>query len=153
MNMALELLRDGEVVAIFPEGVESFVSPDRVKKITHFKTGFVRLALQARVPIIPAAVVALEERKLPRLPGFLVQPFFPHEKAAEGMAFVSYRHVRVRIGRPLSLEALFGEAPTKMELDRVSGRIRRVVEKLYNGDDLDRLIYGDQPFDIMHDRV
>lgn len=153
MNQALELLRGGELVAIFPEGVESFVNPDRVKRIAQFKTGFVRLALEARVPIIPAAVVALEERKLPRLPGFLVEPFFPHEKAAEGMAFVSYRHVRVRIGRPLSLEGLFGDEPTKMELDRVSGRIRRIVEKLYNGDDLGRFIYGDKPFDLMHDRV
>ncbi len=153
MNQALELLKEGEVVAIFPEGVESFVNPDRVKKISEFKTGFVRLAWEARVPIIPAAVAAQEERKLPRLPGFVVAPFFPHEKASEGMAFVSYRHVRVRIGKPLDLGPIYDDEPTKLDIDRISGRIRRIVEKLYNGEDLDRFVYGDQPFDVLRDRV
>lgn len=153
MNRALELLKQGELVAIFPEGVESFVNPDRVKRIAEFKTGFVRLAWEARVPIIPAAVAAQEERKLPRLPGFLVEPFFPHEKASEGMAFISYRRVRVRVGKPLDLSPIYDGEPTKLDIDRISGRIRRIVEKLYNGEDLDRFIYGDRPFDVLRERV
>jgi 1-acyl-sn-glycerol-3-phosphate acyltransferase len=153
LKKALDLLKGGELVAIFPEGVESFVNPDRVRKIHEFKTGFVRVAWEARVPIIPAAVAALEERKLPRIPGFLVEPFFPHEKAGEGMAFITYRHARVRIGKPLSLEELYDREPTKLEIDRISGKIRRIVEKLFNGEDLDRFMYGEEPFDLLRDRV
>jgi 1-acyl-sn-glycerol-3-phosphate acyltransferase len=153
LENALSLLRRGELVGIFPEGVESFTNPHRVNRITQFKTGFVRLAWEARVPIIPVAIAALEERHLPRIPGPIVKKFFPHPKADEGMAFISYRHARVRIGKPIDLGPLYDKAMTKVDFDRISGRLRRIVIKLYNGEDLDRFVYGTRPFDINKDRV
>jgi hypothetical protein len=35
----------------------------------------------------------------------------------------------------------------------LSGKIRRIVIKLYDGDDLDRFLTGETPFDIFTDRV
>ncbi|MDY6796085.1 MAG: lysophospholipid acyltransferase family protein [Actinomycetota bacterium] len=153
LEYALKLLEEGELVGIFPEGVESFTNPHRVNRITQFKTGFVRLAWEAGVPIIPAAIAALEEHHMPSIPGPIVKRFFPHEKAGKGMAFIAYKHVRVRIGRPVDLGTLYDQALTKVEFDRISGRIRRIVIKLYNGEDLDRFLYGTKPFDIIKDRV
>ncbi len=48
---ALRALRAGEIVGIFPEGTIS-----RSFEIAHMKTGAVRLAMGAGVPIIPTAV-------------------------------------------------------------------------------------------------
>jgi hypothetical protein len=42
---------------------------------------------------------------------------------------------------------------TKVDFDRISGRLRRIVIKLYNGEDLDRFVYGTRSFDINKDRV
>ncbi|MBI3782746.1 MAG: 1-acyl-sn-glycerol-3-phosphate acyltransferase, partial [Deltaproteobacteria bacterium] len=89
---ARRLLEHGDVVGIFPEGVAG-VS----KGIAHryelqpFHTGFVRLAIELRVPVVPVVVVGAEEtypviakvqalgrlRELLNIPYVPVTPFFP----------------------------------------------------------------------------
>ena len=59
----------------------------------------------------------------------------------------------MRVGKPLDLSPIYDGEPTKLDIDRISGRIRRIVEKLYNGEDLDRFVYGDRPFDVLRERV
>src|SRR5659263_712823 len=67
LDEVVQLMKDGEIVGNFPEGIESFMRPDKSSKISYFRTGFARMALEAGVPIIPAAVVPTEEVKLPEL--------------------------------------------------------------------------------------
>lgn len=89
---ARRLLRRGDLVGIFPEGVAGIA-----KNIWHryelqpFHTGFIRLSLSLRAPIIPAAVVGAEEtypviakwdclgplRKVLKVPYLPVTPLFP----------------------------------------------------------------------------
>jgi len=89
---ARRLLQRGDLVGIFPEGVEGIA-----KNIWHryelqpFHAGFVRLSLALRVPIIPAAVVGAEEtypiiakwdrlgplRTVLKVPYVPVTPLFP----------------------------------------------------------------------------
>jgi 1-acyl-sn-glycerol-3-phosphate acyltransferase len=89
---ARRLLERGDLVGIFPEGVAGIA-----KNIWHryelqpFHTGFIRLSLSLRAPIIPAAVVGAEEtypvigkwdrlgplRKVLKVPYVPVTPLFP----------------------------------------------------------------------------
>jgi 1-acyl-sn-glycerol-3-phosphate acyltransferase len=57
------LLKRGDVVAVFPEGVKGIGKPyQRRYKLARFgRGGFVRLALRAQAPIVPCAVVGAEE--------------------------------------------------------------------------------------------
>ena len=52
LRESLSALRDGATLLIFPEGARSF--PDG--KLQEFKTGAVRIALEAGVPILPVTV-------------------------------------------------------------------------------------------------
>jgi 1-acyl-sn-glycerol-3-phosphate acyltransferase len=81
---ALELLRRGELVGVFPEGYKGVGKGWRERyRLQRFgRGGFIELALRARVPIVPVAIVGAEEaypmigniKPLARLLGL---PYFP----------------------------------------------------------------------------
>jgi 1-acyl-sn-glycerol-3-phosphate acyltransferase len=60
---AERLLRRGDLVGVFPEGVKGVGKPfrDRYKLARFGRGGFVRLALRTGAPIVPCAVVGAEE--------------------------------------------------------------------------------------------
>lgn len=132
---ANSLLSGGELVGIFPEGIESFMNIYQVSKIASFKTGFVVLALDNRVPIIPVAIVPGLEKELIKIPGALVKPFVKHPRAGKGVQLITYRHVDCRIGKPVDLSPYYGETRSKDLIDRVSGRVRTTIMKLYDGEE------------------
>jgi 1-acyl-sn-glycerol-3-phosphate acyltransferase len=63
MQNALALLKRGQLVGVFPEGLRGVGKLYRERyRLSHFgRGGFVRLAREAQVPIIPVAVVGAEE--------------------------------------------------------------------------------------------
>ncbi|MEY7970524.1 lysophospholipid acyltransferase family protein [Saccharomonospora xinjiangensis] len=87
---AERLLREGELVGVWPEGYKGVGKPFSARyKLQRFgRGGFVSAALRTGAPIIPCAVVGAEEiypkigdikplARLLRLPYFPVTPFFP----------------------------------------------------------------------------
>jgi 1-acyl-sn-glycerol-3-phosphate acyltransferase len=87
---AEHLLRDEQVVAVFPEGSKGLgkMYADRYRLQRFGRGGFVRLALRTRAPVIPVAVVGAEELhpllgKIPlplpvgSLPFLPITPTFP----------------------------------------------------------------------------
>ena len=59
------MLRNGECVAVFPEGVRGMNKLYRDRyKLQRFGLGFMRLALETDTPIVPVAVVGSEEQAL-----------------------------------------------------------------------------------------
>jgi len=80
---AIRLLRDGRLLMVFPEGARGLgkLYKDRYH-LSHFGTGFMRIALQTGTPIIPLAFIGGEEamptvfhaRRLARLVG---APYWP----------------------------------------------------------------------------
>jgi 1-acyl-sn-glycerol-3-phosphate acyltransferase len=87
---AERLLRGGELVGVFPEGVKGVGKrfKNRYKLARFGRGGFVRLALRTGAPIIPCAVVGAEEihpviaradwiGRLLGLPYFPITPTFP----------------------------------------------------------------------------
>lgn len=153
LNHAVELLQKGQLVGVFPEGIHTIAKPHRVSKIQNFYTGFARVAIRARRPIIPAAVIGLGERNLPRVPPALVKPFFDHPSFSQGVEWITYKHAMLRVGRPIWLSELYEEPMTKKLIDQLAGKVRRIIIKLYNGEDLERFMTGEKPFDIAYDRV
>jgi 1-acyl-sn-glycerol-3-phosphate acyltransferase len=84
------LLRDGELVGVFPEGFKGIGKPfsDRYQLRRFGRGGFAAAALRARAPIVPCAIVGAEEiypmlgnagplARLLRLPYFPITPLFP----------------------------------------------------------------------------
>lgn len=87
---SMRLLRSGELVGVFPEGYKGVGKPfsERYRLQRFGRGGFVQVALKARVPIVPVAIVGAEEiypmianlRPIARMlgvPYFPVTPFFP----------------------------------------------------------------------------
>ncbi|HEY0715018.1 MAG TPA: lysophospholipid acyltransferase family protein, partial [Polyangia bacterium] len=63
MDNALSLLQRGDLVGVFPEGLKGVGKLYRERyRLSNFgRGGFVRLARQANVPILPVAIVGAEE--------------------------------------------------------------------------------------------
>ena len=86
----LKVLRRGELFGIYPEGTRS---PDG--RLYRGKTGVARLALEAKVPVIPVAVINTDQIAPP------------------GKLFGRFMRPRVRFGKPLDFSRYWG-----MEGDR-----------------------------------
>jgi 1-acyl-sn-glycerol-3-phosphate acyltransferase len=83
IEMAIELCREGKIVAMFPEGTRK--AKGLVKKFSHRpRTGAARIALAAGVPLVPAAIKGTD--RMSRLPKLKVSYGRPIETAElEGM--------------------------------------------------------------------
>ena len=58
-----QLLEREEAILVFPEGHRGFIKPySKAYQLQRFGTGFVRLALQTRTPIVPVGIVGTEEQ-------------------------------------------------------------------------------------------
>jgi 1-acyl-sn-glycerol-3-phosphate acyltransferase len=108
-------LEHGECVIVFPEGARGANKPYRKRyQLQRFGSGFVRLALQTRTPIVPVGIVGAEEQQpglanleglgrrlgLPSLPITISQPWF----GPAGAAFALPVKYRMHFGDPLLLE-------------------------------------------------
>ena len=126
-----ELLLHDQSVLVFPEGVRGSgkLYKDRYQ-LQRFGTGFMRLALETKSPIVPVAVIGTEETypsvfnfkalaKLVGAPYFPVTPFFPLLGPLGLLPLPS--KITVRFGKPIEFE---GDANESEEL------IREKVQKV-----------------------
>ena len=81
---AERLLRDGDLVGVFPEGFKGIGKPfsERYQLQRFGRGGFAHTAMRAGVPIVPCAIVGAEEiypkiAELPELAARLKLPYFP----------------------------------------------------------------------------
>lgn len=113
-----DLLGDGQLVLVFPEGVAGIRKPIAQRgRLQKFHVGFVEEALKAGTPIIPTAVVGTDDQapilydfqglaKRLGLPALPITPTFP---LLGPLGLLPYP-VRYRIvyGEPMSLHERFG---------------------------------------------
>jgi 1-acyl-sn-glycerol-3-phosphate acyltransferase len=138
----LHLLENEECVMVFPEGVRGISKPFRERyQLRRFGPGFMRIALEARAPIVPVGIVGSEEQQpglanLPRLaqllgmPAFPITPTFPW-LGPLGLLPYPVRY-RIVYGEPL---ALHEQAPREAAADRprmeeMAARVRLTVQHL-----------------------
>ena len=87
LDTGVRILQSGDVVGIYPEGTRS---PDG--RLYRGKTGPVRMAMKARAPVVPCAVIGTDRAQPP------------------GQYAVSRHPVTVRFGPPLHMERYADEA-------------------------------------------
>ena len=108
LRTGLRVLAEGELLGIYPEGTRT---PDG--RLYRGKTGVARLALEARVPVIPTAMVG----------GFEFQPpgkIMPRLAVRPG----------VRFGRPLDFSRYYGMDTDRVVLRAVTDEIMYELMKL-----------------------
>jgi 1-acyl-sn-glycerol-3-phosphate acyltransferase len=107
IETAVELARDGEIVVMFPEGTRREKGIVK-RREARAHTGAARIALEADVPLVPAAIQGTD--RLSRL-----------------------GPIRVVFGEPVGLDDLRGGDPREAAqeaTDRLMGEIRRLEETL-----------------------
>ncbi len=136
---AIELLRGGQMVLLFPEGVPGVAKPfsDRYR-LRPFSPGFARLALALDVPVVPVAVVGAEEiypmvgridgvGRLLGMPYLPVTPFFPVLGPFGALPLPTKWFIR--FGKPIRLTPADGEV--RWQRARAEAiRVRRTVQSM-----------------------
>jgi 1-acyl-sn-glycerol-3-phosphate acyltransferase len=142
---AATLLRAGEPLLLFPEGVPGVAKAfgDRYR-LRGFNPGFARLALALDVPIVPVAVVGAEEiyplvgrmenfgraLGMPYLP---ITPFFPMLGVLGTLPLPTKWFIR--FGKPIHLPPIEGEARwqrARTEAVQLRRKIQAMVTRLRN---------------------
>jgi 1-acyl-sn-glycerol-3-phosphate acyltransferase len=136
-----EMLEAGEAVMAFPEGVRGMNKLYRDRyQLMRFGLGFMRLALEAQVPVVPVAVVGSEEQqpglanweRLGRalgMPAFPVTPTFPW-LGPLGLLPLPVKY-HIYFGEPLHFEGspVDEDAVIQQKVDRVRQAIGDLLER------------------------
>jgi len=107
LRTGLRVLRGGELLGIYPEGTRS---PDA--RLYRGKTGVARMALEAKVPVIPVAMVGTDR----------VQPI--------GKRIPHIRRVGVVLGEPLDFSRYEGMADDRLVLRSITDEIMYALMEL-----------------------
>jgi 1-acyl-sn-glycerol-3-phosphate acyltransferase len=106
-DMSLKLLRDKELIAIFPEGHRS--SDGELQKA---KVGTARLALTAKTPVVPIGIVG------------------SYEIMPKGSKFIKFKRCSVNIGEPVFFDKYYGQENNKKVLIEVTTKIMKEIGRL-----------------------
>ncbi len=107
LRTGLRVLGGGDLLGIYPEGTRS---PDG--RLYRGKTGVARMALEARVPVIPVAMIDTEKAQPP------------------GQTVPNIRQVGVRIGRPLDFSRYYGLESDRFVLRSITDEIVYEIMRL-----------------------
>lgn len=107
LNTGLSVLGSGQVLGIYPEGTRS---PDG--RLYRGRTGIARMALEAKVPVIPVAMIDTEK----------VQPI--------GKRLPRIRRIGIIIGQPLDFSRFDGMEGDRIVLRAVADEIMYELMKL-----------------------
>ncbi len=136
-----QMLRHGECVVVFPEGVRGMNKLYRDRyELQRFGQGFMRLALETRTPIVPVGIVGSEEQqpglanwqglgRLLGMPAFPVTPTFPW-LGPLGLLPLPVRY-HLYFGEPMHFEgeANEDEAAIERRVEEVRGAIEALLAR------------------------
>lgn len=138
------LLENDELVAVFPEGYKGVgkLYKDRYNLARFGRGGFVKMALRARAPIIPVAVVGAEETYvslhrsdlMAKLTGF---PYFPISPTFPWMGLLGFIPLPTKwyidIGEPIPTDSYgTGAADNLIVVSRLTDKVRLRVQGMIN---------------------
>ncbi len=138
---AERLLDRGRVVAVFPEGAQGTgkLYRNRYQLQRFGRGGFVKLALQARAPIIPAAVIGSEEThpmffrvtwltKYLGVPYLPITPTFPWLGVAGALPLPA--KWQIHFGEPIDVSSGYGAdaGEDRILVNRLTERVRSTIQ-------------------------
>lgn len=135
ISQGAEALADGELLGIFPEGLDNFTCRTPPRSVGGFHSAFARLWWEVRglgVPIVPVAIVGSQrERRIP-VPAALLQALDRGASHVDSrsVAAVFYESARVRFGPPLELPYFANEHEA---VARIVTQSRAAVVDLMSG--------------------
>ncbi len=106
-KLALDYLKKGEPVGIFPEGGRSIDG-----KLKPAKTGIARLVLTSKVSVLPIGIIG------------------SHKVFPKGAKFPKFKRFDVKIGKLIYLDKYFGKENNKKVLKEVTTLIMKKIAKL-----------------------
>jgi 1-acyl-sn-glycerol-3-phosphate acyltransferase len=137
-DAAHEILTSGGVTIVFPGGDHDTFRPTLQSKVVDFngRTGYLRTALRAGVPIVPVVSIGGQEsqlfltrgewigrrsplRKVMRTDLFPIGIGFPFGLSAAPLNLPLPTKITTRVLDPIDIEAEFGPEPDLAEVDRV----------------------------------
>ena len=129
-NVELALER-GELVVVFPEGTPGIGKPFSERyRLQPWRVGHVELALSARAPIVPVAIVGAEEQ-MPTLAKLDLHPFGAPYLPIVATPFPLPVKYRIRYGAPIALhEELDGDPRDPALLAAGAARIKAEVQAM-----------------------
>jgi 1-acyl-sn-glycerol-3-phosphate acyltransferase len=138
---ALALLGAGELVAVFPEGLKGVgkLYRERYRLARFGRGGFVRLAREARVPLLPVAIIGAEEihpivGKITKLAEPLGLPYIPITPTFPWLGPLGLLPVptkwTIRIGTPIAPPDPGDEAGTARVAEAVRSGIDTMIAEL-----------------------
>jgi 1-acyl-sn-glycerol-3-phosphate acyltransferase len=109
-----QALKAGQLLGIFPEGMDGMRGLGAFEPLASFHPTFVRGILQAQIPflpIIPVGVIPLRSRWQGSLPARALQPLDPCEPAFQSgtLEILVYREALIRVGPPTTWDAHYAE--------------------------------------------
>jgi len=110
LKEAINSLKKGEVMGIYPEGTRSLTG-----KIQKGKTGIARLVLGAKVPVVPIGIKGTRDM-MPK------DSFFPKFN----------RSAVVNIGKPIYFDKYYNKKITKQLLRKLTDEVMTEIAKLSN---------------------
>lgn len=136
-----QLLNRDEAIMVFPEGHRGFIKPySSAYKLQRFGTGFLRLALETKTPIIPVGVIGSEEQSPglydSKLLGRLIgAPAFPITATFPLLGLLGYVPLPVKyrlyFGEPMLFDGDANEddASIQEKVQRVKDQIALLLEE------------------------
>ena len=109
-RIMLELMREGRIVGVMPEGTRSLDG-----KIHRFKPGFVKLAISTKTPILPIAIIGTD-KVLPKW------HWIPRRSP-----------ITLYVGKTIDLSEFHGKKMTEEERQEIADEIRRIIVELSGG--------------------
>ena len=106
LKKAFKYLKQGHLIQIFPEGTRSYDG-----KIKKGHSGTARLALKAKVPVIPVGIIG-SGKVLPK-----------------GKMFLRLARCEVKIGKPIYLKSN-NKNPNEKELEKATRKVMKEIAKL-----------------------
>ncbi|MBW2988938.1 1-acyl-sn-glycerol-3-phosphate acyltransferase [Candidatus Woesearchaeota archaeon] len=107
LNTAVKYLNDGKIIGVYPEGTRTLTG-----KLQRARTGAARLALAAKVPVLPIGLIGT----------FDIMP--------KGQHYPKMKRAVVNIGKPLYFKEYYGKEEDKAIIRLVTTKIMREIASL-----------------------
>ncbi len=107
LRWAVKALKQGKIIAIHPEGTRTLTG-----KLQKGKTGAARLALKAKVPVVPVGLIGT----------FKILP--------KGKYIPKFKKANINIGKPIYFGRYYKKTATKRMLNEMTRKIMKEIAKL-----------------------